>query len=208
MKRFLLLALLMSGHSLMAAEAGGWIPLFNGHNLDGWKASENPATFKVENGTIVAHGPRAHLFYMGPVQDHNFRNFRLKAEIMTAPGSNSGVYLHTAFQESGWPAKGYEIQVNNTHRDPKKTAGVYGIKDNFEAPAKDNEWFTLEIEVVGRRIRTFVNGRPIADYTEEEKPVRKGQFTGRMLSSGTFALQGHDPASRVSYRSIAVKPLP
>jgi hypothetical protein len=193
--------------SLPAAE-GGWIPLFNGKNLDGWKANENPGTFSVRDGVMVVKGERSHLFYVGPVQGANFRNFELKAEILTKPGANSGVYFHTQFQESGWPAKGYEIQVNNTHRDPKKTAGIYGIRDNYEAPARDDEWFTLRIRVEGKRIQTWVNDRPIADYTEEPNAERKGQFVGRLLGSGTFAIQGHDPLSEVHYRSIAVKPLP
>jgi hypothetical protein len=193
--------------SLPAAESG-WIPLFNGKNLDGWKANENPATFSVRDGVLVVKGERSHLFYVGPVQGANFRNFELKAEIRTKPGANSGVYFHTQFQESGWPAKGYEIQVNNTHRDPKKTAGIYGIRDNYEAPARDDEWFTLRIRVEGKRIQTWVNDRPVADYTEEPNAERKGQFVGRLLGSGTFAIQGHDPLSEVHYRSIAVKPLP
>ena len=44
-----------------------WISLFDGKSLDGWKASENPETFSVEDGMIVVHGPRAHLFYVGDV---------------------------------------------------------------------------------------------------------------------------------------------
>ncbi len=212
MKKLLCTALLAI--STLAATAAdkkskdGWIPLFNGKNLDGWKASENPDTFKVVDGEIVVFGPRAHLFYVGDVNGGKFTNFELELEIMTKPGANSGVYLHTEFQPDGWPAKGYEIQVNNTHKDPKKTAGVYGIQDNFEAPAKDGDWFTMRIKVEGKHIQTFVNGKAISDYTEEEKPERKGQFTGRLLSSGTIALQGHDPLSEVHYKSIKIKPLP
>jgi len=203
-----LAALVMISGCRTASPKDGWIPLFNGKNLDGWKASENPDTFKVVDGEIVVFGPRAHLFYVGDVGGAKFKNFELEVEVMTKPGANSGVYLHTEYQEEGWPVKGYEIQVNNTHKDPKKTAGVYGIQDNFEAPAKDGEWFTMRIKVEGKRIQTFVNGKAISDYTEEEKPERKGQFTGRLLGSGTIALQGHDPMSEVHYKSIKLKPLP
>jgi hypothetical protein len=62
-----------------AATADGWVSLFDGKTLTGWKASENPGTFKVEDGSIVVNGPRAHLFYMGPVMDHDFGDFEFKA---------------------------------------------------------------------------------------------------------------------------------
>lgn len=201
------LALTLTSTAL-AEEKDGWIPLFNGKSLDGWKANENPASFSVKDGILIVNGPRAHLFYDGPVQNHDFKNFELKAEILTKPGANSGVYFHTQFQDSGWPSKGYEIQVNNTHTDPKKTAGVYAIKDNFTAPAKDNEWFTMEIKVEGKRIVTKVNGKVISDYTEEENAKREGQMKQRLIDHGTIAIQGHDPKSEVQYKSILIKPLP
>ena len=190
-----------------ASAAEGWQPLFNGKNLDGWKVNESPSTFSVKDGEIVVKGDRAHMFYVGPVNGAKFTDFELRLEIMTKPGANSGVYIHTAFQDSGWPAKGYEIQVNNTHTDPKKTAGVYGIKDNYTAPAKDNEWFTMEIKVEGKRIVTKVDGKVVSDYTEEENVKRGKDFPGRLLGGGTFAIQGHDPKSEVHYRKIEVKPL-
>src|SRR5687768_644905 len=176
-----------------------WVSLFDGKSLDNWKASENPSTFKIENGMIVAHGPRAHLFYEGPVQNHNFKNFEFKAQVMTTPGSNSGIFIHTQYQETDWPKKGYEIQVNNTHTDWRKTGSVYAIQDVKEAPAKDNEWFTQHIIVNGKKITVKVNDKVINEYTEGEN--------GR-LSSGTIALQGHDPKSKVYYKDIMIKLLP
>src|SRR5882762_9959375 len=118
--------------------AGEWISLFDGKSLKDWKVNENPATFTVADGAIVAHGDRSHLFYMGPVMDHNFKNFEFKANVMTTPGSNSGIYIHTAFQPEGFPSKGYEIQVNNSHTDWRRTGSVYGIQDIKVPPAKDN----------------------------------------------------------------------
>ncbi len=208
MKKTLFTLLLTLACSASAADKDGWISLFDGKSLAGWKANENPDTFKVENGELIVKGPRAHLFYVGEVQGGKFKNFELKLDISTRAKANSGVYFHTEFQKDGWPAKGYEVQVNNTHGDPKKTAGLYGIKDNLEAPAKDGEWFTMTIKVEGKKVTTSVNGKVIVDYTEEEKPDRKGQFVQRLISSGTFALQGHDPGSEVHYKNIFVKPLP
>lgn len=203
----LLLLLVVPGLST-GAPAAKWIKIFNGKNLDGWKVNENPDTFKVEDGAIVVNGPRSHLFYDGPVMNHNFKNFEWKADVMTTPGSNSGMYFHTEFQEKGWPAKGYEVQVNNSHTDPKRTGGLYAIKDVFEAPAKDNEWFTQHIIVEGKHVIIKVNGKTLTDYTEPDNPERPKDMAGRLISSGTVALQGHDPKSKVYYKNIMIKALP
>ena len=183
-----------------------WISLFDGKSLDGWKASENPETFKVEDGKIVVHGPRSHLFYVGDVQNHNFKNFEFKAQVMTTPGSNSGMYFHTEYQEEGWPSKGYEVQVNNSHTDWRRTASLYAIDDVREVPAKDNEWFTQHIIVQGKKVTIKVNGETQVEYTEPDN--LEADRGDRRISSGTFALQGHDPESKVYYKDIMVKPLP
>lgn len=179
-----------------------WVSLFDGKTLKGWKASENPGTFKVENGKIVVDGPRAHLFYVGPVNDHNFKNFEFKAQVMTTPGSNSGMYFHTEYQKSGWPSKGYEVQVNNSHTDWRRTGSLYAVDDVREAHAKDNEWFTQHIIVQGKRVVVKVDGKTVVDYTEPDDADQQ------RISSGTFALQGHDPESTVYYKDVMVKPLP
>jgi hypothetical protein len=219
MKKLLLLTVLSLSLTATAADkSDGWISLFDGKSLDGWKANENMDTFKVESGHIVVLGPRSHLFYVGPVQEHNFRNFHLKLDIMTFPKANSGVYFHTDWLDTGFPTKGFEVQVNNSHTDPKRGAGLYGIKDNFEAPAKDEEWYTMEIIVQGRQVTTKVNGKTITEWTEPEQkeaaktddpqPEKKKRPSRRRIDRGTFALQGHDPGSKIWYRNIFVKPLP
>lgn len=177
----------------------GWVQLFDGESLDGWKASENPETFSVEDGMIVVDGDRAHLFYMGPVMDHDFKNFEFKAQVKTMPGANSGMFFHTEYQEEGWPEKGYEVQVNNTHSDWRKTASLYAVQDVKEAPAQDEEWFTQHIIVQGDKVTIKVNDQVVNEYTEQP---------GGQLGSGTFALQGHDPESKVYYKEVMVKPLP
>jgi hypothetical protein len=184
----------------------GWISLFDGVSIEDWRASENQGTFKVVDGVLIVHGDRSHLFYEGPVEDHDFTDFELKLEILTKPGANSGVYFHTTYQEVGWPATGYEVQVNNTHSDKRKTGGLYAIDDNPD-PFADNEWFTLTIRVEGKHIITKVNGKVISDYMEPKDPKREEGYRGRLLSSGTIAIQGHDPDSEVHYRNIKIRPL-
>ena len=185
----------------------GWVSLFDGKDLDGWKAAESPATFAVRDGMIVVNGPRGHLFYTGDVAKHDFKDFEFRCDVMTTPGSNSGVFIHTRYQDTDWPKQGYEVQVNQTHADPQKTAGLYDVDKVLKTPAEDGKWFTLEIIVRGKRIITKVDGKTQVDYTEPETPERSADRTGRVLSSGTFALQGHDPKSKVYFANIMVKPL-
>jgi hypothetical protein len=109
------------------------------------------------------------------------------------------MFFHTEYQETGWPAKGYEVQVNATHTDWRKTSSIYAVQDVRAAPHKDDEWFTQHIIVNGKKITVMVNGKVINEYTEGTE--------GR-LSSGTFALQGHDPKSKVFYKDVMVKILP
>lgn len=185
-----------------------WISLFNGKNFDGWKVGNNAGTFSIENGTIAVNGPVAHLFYDGGVQQHEFKNFEFKADVMTTPGSNSGIYFHSEYQESGWPKKGYEAQVNNSHSDWRRTGSLWGIQDVKENFANDNEWFTEYIKVEGKRIIIKVNEKTVVDYTEPDDVKREKGNEGRILAGGTFALQGHDPKSKVYFKNIMVKALP
>ena len=187
--------------------SNGWISLFDGRSLEGWKASENPSTFKVENGLLVVYGPRAHLFYDGPVLNHNFKNFELKVRVMTTPGSNSGIFFHTKFQEDGWPSKGYEVQVNNSHSDWRRTGSLYAVQDVKEVYVKDNEWYTEHIIVKDKNVIVKINDRTVVEYTEPAIADSLANIDGKKISSGTFALQGHDPESKVFYKEVLVKPL-
>lgn len=198
-----------------AAEGdSAWISLFNGKDLSGWKANENPETFSVKDGAIVAQGKSSHLFYVGSVNGGNFRNFELQVDVMTEPNSNGGIYFHTEFQP-GWPEKGFEVQVNNTYNDKRRTGSLYGVEDVFEAPAKDGAWFNQHIIVKGNKVTIQVDGKKVAEWTQPEgfqglNEKKEGQpyFPLRKLASGTFALQGHDPGSVVFYKNIRVKLLP
>lgn len=196
---FLLTALICPLFMGAARFIDGWVSLFDGKTLTGWKASEHPATFTVADGAIVVHGDRAHLFYEGAVNGHTFKNFELKLKIMTFPGANSGIFIHTAYQEEGWPSKGYEVQVNNTQSDWRRTASIYAVQDVKEVFVKDNEWFDMHITVQGKKITVKLNDKVVNEYTEGEN----GRLTG-----GTIALQGHDPGSRVMYKDIMIKVLP
>ncbi len=180
--------------------------IFDGKSMDGWKANENTASWKLMDGMLVCKGERSHLFYVG--DDKPFKNFHFKAEVKTTKGSNAGIYFHTKYQDNGWPKYGYECQVNVSHSDPKKSSGLYAVKDVADPGIKDDEWYTQEIIVNGRHIELKINGKTMVDYNEpENKNAFSGEFE-RRLAEGTFALQAHDPESLVYFRNIEVKRLP
>jgi hypothetical protein len=207
MNIFCVAIMLSIGLGLGAYAQDGWISLFNGKNFDGWKVGENASSFTVENGAIKVAGPRAHLFYDGPVKNHMFKNFEFKATVMTTPGSNSGIFIHTAFQEGGWPSQGYEVQVNQSHTDYKRTGSLYNVIDVKETYVKDNEWYTEYVKVEGKHITIKINDKVVVDYEESDVDKREGDMKNKFLKTGTFALQAHDPKSVVYYKDIQVKPL-
>lgn len=192
------------------ALVGEWQNIFDGKTLNGWKiANEHPESFTVEEGTIKCSGERSHLFYIG-----KFRNFEFEAEVKTLPKANSGIYFHTQYQSDGYPEKGYEVQVNNSHRGPskkhperRKTGSIFGIRNIYFPVAKDDEWFKMRIKVVENFVEIFINEVKVNEYTQPEDPWRWEGAEDRKLGEGTIALQSHDPGSTTFYRNLRIKAL-
>jgi len=188
-----------------AASEDGFVKIMDGKTFNGWKIAEEKAnSWKIEDGAFVAKGDRSHLFYMG--DEKPFKDFELKVEVMTEPGSNGGIYFHTKWQESGWPKAGFECQVNVTHSDWKKTGSLYDIANLGVTPAKDNEWWTQHITVKGNQVTVRINDKIVLQYNEPAG-AQPGKDFLRKISEGTFALQAHDPKSVVRFRNIRVKRL-
>ncbi len=212
-----LIALLLAAPAAAYAfndDSGDWISLFDGKSLDGWKPNEHADNFKVVDGQIVVHGERTHLFYVGPVHNADFKNFELSADVMTRPGANSGIYFHTAYQPSGWPAAGFEVQVANTHegangyKERKKTGSLYAVRNVYKQLVNDNQWFRMNILVRGKQVQIRLNNMLVVDYVEPDPPFRADLNFQRVINHGTFALQGHDPGSTTYFKDIRVRPLP
>jgi hypothetical protein len=205
-------ALLLLMGALCCFGQDGWISLFNGKDLSGWKVNENQQTFSVKDGAIVSHGPRSHCFYVGDVGKHDFKNFELKVDVMTEPGSNGGIYFHTAYQDVSWPEKGFEVQVNNSHGDHIKSGSLYHVKDigidDIKDIVKDNQWFTEHIVVQGNTVTISLNGKKVVEWTQPADWKGSSDFAERRIDHGTIALQGHDPQSTVHYKNIQIKLLP
>jgi hypothetical protein len=203
----LALAFIAAAPALFAQDSEeGFVALTDGKTFNGWKpTTENPGTWKIEDGAFVARGPRSHLFYVGDGQP--FKNFELKVEVMTEPGANGGIYFHTKYQESGWPAAGFETQVNNTQSDWRKTGSIYALASTGLASATDNKWWTQHIIVQGDKVTVKIDGKVAVEYVEPAG-AQAGKDFSRKLDQGTFALQAHDPKSVIHYRNIRVKRLP
>lgn len=231
---------LLLAMNLMAAETiapeQGFVSLFDGKSFDGWKIGQNSNMFKIKDGMIVmecpagVHSP-AHLYYVGNVGNHSFKNFDLRVDVMTSPYANSGIYFHTDFQDAGWPKRGLECQVNNSHSDWRRTGSIYALKniswgpeappaDNKEVvtilptpPVKDNIWFTQEIFYRNGIVTVKLDGKTVVDYTIDNAQVEHKLSSGMIWQPrGTFALQGHPPLqnhiSLAWFKNIRVKILP
>ncbi len=207
MKRILFSSIaLFAAASIQAADPeAGFVSLFDGQTLKGWKiAEEKEKSWSVADGAIVAHGNRSHLYYVG--DETPFKDFELKVEVMTEPGSNGGIYFHTKYQESNWPKAGFECQVNVSHTDYKKTGSLYDIANLGVTPAQDNKWWTQHITVKGNKVQVRIDGKLVLEYNEPPG-TQPGKDFSRKLDQGTFAFQAHDPKSVVRYKNIRVKRL-
>jgi hypothetical protein len=188
----------MTALGLSAAD-DGWVELFDGRSLEGWRPSENKSSWKVAEGQLVAQGPRSHLFYTAPVRGADFRNFELEVEAMTRPACTSGIYFHTAYQERDFPSKGFEIRIDNTGR--KKTGSLDGLRNVYKQLVPDDGWFKIQTAVRGKNVQIRLNGMLVVDYTEPVPPVIP------YVDHGTFALQCHGDGSQARFRSVRVRPL-
>jgi hypothetical protein len=211
MNRLTLILLLAAAPA--AFPQSGWQSLFNGKDFTGWKVGGDQNTFQIKDGALVANGAVAHAFYDGLINNHDFKNFELMVDVMAAPNSNGGIYFHTEFQPSGFPRKGFEVQVNNTYeRDAVKSASLYHVKDvgadDIKGITKDNEWFTEHIIVQDKTVTIKLNDKEMVKWTQPADWNGGREGPGRVIDHGTIALQGHDPNSTVHYKNIRIKLLP
>jgi len=208
MKRHLAGLLLIFGLALPARAADGEAPnnfkaLFNGKDLDGWKVyPRGTGKWKVEDGALVGTGPASHLF----TERGDFTDFHVRAEVLINDRGNSGLYFRTQFGPS-FP-RGYEAQINSTHRDPIRTGSLYPafckLTDEQkkkllvkEMLVKPDEWFVYEVIARGKHIVIKVNGKTTVDFMDDNNTYQKGHF----------ALQQHNDGSVVKCRKFEVKEL-
>lgn len=226
-------ALLAAPARFAAADDDGWIPLFNGQDLTGWKIPNPPSgqfkgvkevkneagkvvafvgitkddkevmLWQVKDGLLIGGGPASHIFTEIEADDFHYR-----VEAKINDKGNSGQYFRARFGP-GFP-QGYEAQINATHADPIRTGSLY--------PAG---WFKL-----GRAERdkiTVLNTAPhkpdeffVQEVVAEGNRIRifvNGKQTvdftdpNATFKKGHFALQGHDPGSVMTFKRVEYRPL-
>jgi hypothetical protein len=200
---WLVLGIALPGFAL--AQEGTWVPIFDGKSLDGWTVLELGKTpggsrWQVKDGVIEGSGLQSMLF--SPRGD--YKNFRFRAELKINDGGNSGMYIRTPKEATF--SKGYEIQVNSTHKDPIKTGSVYTYVHIYKQIVPPDTFFTQEVEAqdvnyrgkLVTRIKVWVNGDLLYEFQDFD----------RSWTEGHFAFQQHDPGSRVTIRKVEVMELP
>ena len=194
-----------------------WQTLFNGKDLTGWKANVYPDSWSVANGVLRAKATKesAHLFFVGERTEglETFKDFELELEARSEPNSNAGIFIHTDMTANG-PAqrlsKGYEIQLNSSAKEKRKTGSLYAVVDLAKSPVDESQWFKVRVMVRGQRITIEVNDKQVVDYTEPPNVERPKERAGRKLNAtgGAIALQAHDPGSCFYFKNIRLKRLP
>jgi Domain of Unknown Function (DUF1080) len=192
LKCFLFCSLALLSVSVLSAADDGWISMFDGHTLNGWKANEHPDSWSVKEGAIVGDGEESHLFWMV----RQCRNCEFKADAKISDHGNSGMYFRTAFG-AGFP-QGYEAQINSTHQDPVRTGSLYNFVKIYKELVPPDTWFNQHIIVRGNHIIIEVDGQKAVDFVDE-----KNTFT-----EGYLALQQHNKGSVVMFKNLMMKPLP
>ena len=179
----------------------GWVQLFNGKDSTGWKLhpqANKETKWEVADGWLVGSGQASMLYS----ERDDFANFHCKVTAKINDKGNSGQYFRATFVPGF--VTGIEAQLNATHRDPIRTGSLYfpKIKELLvlnDAPHKPDEEFTQEVVAIGPKITVWVNGKKTVQWVDPDYAKR---------SKGHFALQQHDPGSRISFKKIEVKELP
>jgi len=186
----------------------GWITLFNGKNLDGWKQLNGKATYEAINGeivgTTVANTPNSFLY-----TEQSFDDFILEFEVMVDPDINSGVQFRSLSKESynNGRVHGYQFEIDPSTRafsggiyDEARRGWLYPLSRNPKGQKafQNGSWNKCRIEAIGSSIRTWINGIQVANLTDD------------LTSSGFIGLQVHNvPAENVGkvvkWRNIRIK---
>lgn len=187
----------------------GWVSLFNGNDLSGWKLCEGTAEYRVDNGEIVGttapDNPNGVLCTVD-----TFANFILELELKVDTALNSGIQVrsHTKDVEGNKEVYGYQIEVDPSERawsggiyDSRRRGWLVDLKDRPEAQKafKNEEWNHYRISANGDTISTWVNDVPIATLVDS------------LDANGFIGLQVHQSTSdrplKVQFKNIRIKVL-
>ncbi len=184
---------------LLAADEG-WIPLFNGKDLDGWRPSEHKDSWKVRDGQIVGgRDAVAPVLHGARVQEFRTRGGGAGADRRATRASTSTRRTRRPDSRSRASKSRSTTRPTGegTYRERKKTGSLYGLRNVYKQYIADDQWFKMHVLVRGKNVQVRLDGMLVVDYTEPTPPViPAGMEKERFLDHGTFALQCHNPRSR------------
>ncbi|MBP0447401.1 DUF1080 domain-containing protein [Roseomonas sp. SSH11] len=167
---------LVGGRKPVMAQSGGWTPLFNGRDFEGWDRIGN-ANWRVEESALVADRGSGFL-----VTQRDYRDFQLRAEFFVDSHTNSGIYIRCTNPAMVSTASSYEVNIWDER--PEQRYGTGAIVDLAAVdpmPKAGGRWNLFEITAAGDTFTVILNGQKTADS------VRDSRF-----STGRIALQ-HAP---------------
>jgi len=178
----------------------GYATLYNGSTA-GWSQA-GPGFFTNSDATLTSVDGLGMLWYSAK----EFASYSLKLDWRVAGDDNSGVLIGFPASTDPWSAinNGHEVQIDATDTPDHTTGAIYGFQ-SADLAARDaalnppGEWNTYEILVEGERVRVFLNGVGINDFTNAD-PVRS-------LRQGYIGVQNHEPGDDVSFRNVRIKEL-
>jgi len=213
-------AMLVCSTTTLRAADDGFVPLFGGDSLDGWKVSDwsNVRTpqrvegtpWRIEGG--VLYGLNKRTWIISPRQ---YGDFVLKLDSKISKGSNGGIGLR--FPPAGDPAyKGMEIQVvddrvyyGGSARTEQCTGSIYDeIAPSKVATNPVGQWNSWEITARGSRVTIVLNGEKIidADLSRETKArQQKGPALAERPLKGHIGFQNLN--GTITLRNIMIKRL-
>lgn len=169
--------------------ADGWISLFDGKTLYGWKAASN-ANFRVEDGAIVADEGDAGLLRT----TSQFSDFELHVEFAATATTNSGVFVRSPPTPKDVAKDCYEINIAPDD-NPFPTAGIVKrIKAQPKGLGGGNKWQKFDIKAEGDKITVQRNGQVVTEYTDPS-PLGRG-YIGLQFREG-----------RIAFRNVRLRPL-
>lgn len=173
-----------------------WVQLFNGKDLAGWQEI-GKERWVVENGEILGEGITEEYGYLAT--EKSYRDFDLSLRFKCEADGNSGVYLHTSFQEgTATVTAGRQIEIDRVlgHH----TGGLYGDgrgwvawpAPEYETVIRPNDWNDMLIHVEGNRYVVTLNGIQVLDFTYPAPVAQEGLIALQLHSGGQGRMRFKD----------------
>lgn len=170
--------------------AAGWISLFDGRSLFGWKIPAE-TNWHVEGDSIVADSGSKSLL-LTPFQ---LDDFELRCGFHLSPGGNSGIFLRTAASATDPARDTYELNICDSH-PTHKTGSLVGRHVALDVPAVEGAWHDFRVLCEGPRIQVWLDGSQIVDFTDTSEFTRLTGKLGLQMNEG-----------RAAYKNVCIRPL-